>query len=136
MTAFAWTLPYQDALRSDPEYLLERIQFATETITARFYKIAFVEAMPNAIEHRALCVALSDLRVLRTSFLHSRRCQSNRFSSLNLPLSRRGESTASEGGYAEFLFQARHKIQNKFRIDYLSFRVEFDEFGRGGIRHH
>lgn len=75
MAPLGWTAHYQDALRSEPENLLERIQIATQSIVSRLYRVAFHETTPNATEYRALCLALSDLRVLRASFVHSRPVQ-------------------------------------------------------------
>jgi hypothetical protein len=69
MAAFAWKIPYEDALRSEPEDLLDRIQTATMSIIDRFHTIALAESTIHLGEHRALCLALSDLRVLRIAFL-------------------------------------------------------------------
>ena len=70
LTAFAWTTFYEEALRSEPEYLLERIQTAAQSMIGRFREIGLDDPKIHANEHSALCLALSDLRVLRTAFSH------------------------------------------------------------------
>jgi hypothetical protein len=71
MAAFAWKILYEEALGSDPEDLLGRIQIATMSIIDRFRAIALAESTIHVNEHRALCLALSDLRALRIAFSHS-----------------------------------------------------------------
>ena len=69
MAEYAWKILYEDALRSDSGDLLDRIQTATMSMIERFHTIALAKSTINVNEHRALCLALSDLRVLRTAFL-------------------------------------------------------------------
>lgn len=71
MARAAWAILYEDALRSEPQDLLERVQTATESIIDRLRQIGLAETTIHANEHRALCLALSDLRVLRVAFSHS-----------------------------------------------------------------
>ena len=72
MPAFTWTIPYEQALRSGPEDLLDRIQTARMSILDRLHTTGFAESETHLNEYRALCLALSDLRVLRIAFSHSR----------------------------------------------------------------
>lgn len=67
-----WTMLYAEALRSDPEELSDRIRIATESIIGRMRTIGAVGSQVHRGEHRALCLALSDLQVLRIAFSHSR----------------------------------------------------------------
>lgn len=60
MTAFAWTILYEEALRSDPEDLLERIQTAAQSIIDRLQTLGLANPQTHLNEHRALCLALSD----------------------------------------------------------------------------
>ena len=71
MKPFNWSILYQDALRSEPENLLEQIRSATQCIIDRLHRMTFHETQLNVTEHRSLCLALSDLRVVRVSFVHS-----------------------------------------------------------------
>ena len=68
-----WTVHYEEALRSEPEFLLERIQTAAQSIVGRLKTIRRGDPTTHGNEHRALCLALSDLRVLRIAFSRSKR---------------------------------------------------------------
>lgn len=62
---------YEETLRSEPEDLLDRIRTATELIIDRFREIGLADPRIYSNEHRALCLALSDLRALRIAVSHS-----------------------------------------------------------------
>ena len=67
-----WTMLYEEALQSEPEELIERIRIAIASITNRMRTIGAAESKIHPGEHRALCLALSDLHVLRIAFSRSR----------------------------------------------------------------
>lgn len=71
MATGAWVTLYEETLRSEPEDLLDRIRTATELIIDRFREIGLADPRIYSNEHRALCLALSDLRALRIAFSHS-----------------------------------------------------------------
>jgi|SRR5215469_11377564 len=71
MATRPWVTLYEETLRSEPEDLLERIRTATELIIDRFREIGLADPRIYSNEHRALCLALSDLRALRMAFSHS-----------------------------------------------------------------
>ena len=72
MATRAWVTLYEETLQSEPEDLLERIRTATELIIERFREIGLADPRIYSTEHRALCLALSDLRALRIAFSHSK----------------------------------------------------------------
>jgi hypothetical protein len=71
MATSAWLTLYEETLWSEPEDLLERIQTATGLIIERFREIGLADPRTYSNEHRALCLALSDLRALRIAFSHA-----------------------------------------------------------------
>lgn len=67
----AWKLLYDRAIRSEPENLLQTTSLAMQAIFERLRLIGFVDLSVMGLrtrEHRALCLALSDLFVLQTAF--------------------------------------------------------------------
>jgi hypothetical protein len=71
MPILSWETLYNKALQSEPNGLLDAHRIAVEAIFQRLFFLDF-GAIPltvaNTREKRALYLALSDLRVLRTAF--------------------------------------------------------------------
>jgi hypothetical protein len=71
MAILSWEILYNKALQSEPNGLLESHRIAVKAIFQRLFFLDF-GAIPltvaNFREKRALYLALSDLRVLRTAF--------------------------------------------------------------------
>ena len=72
MATGSWEILYNTALQSEPESLLDAHRVAVDAILRRLIFLTFHDmsvTAANAREKRALCLALSDLRVLRTAFI-------------------------------------------------------------------
>jgi hypothetical protein len=75
MAVLPWEILYSKALQSESEGLLEAHRIAVEAMLQRLYILTFEDRPVMAArtrEKRALCTALSDLRVLRAAFKGSR----------------------------------------------------------------
>jgi hypothetical protein len=67
----SWKVLYNSALQSEPESLLDAHQIAVDAILQRIMFLTFGDrtvTVAKIREQRALYIALSDLRVLRTAF--------------------------------------------------------------------
>ena len=70
MATPTWATLYQEALHSEPEDLLDRMGNAAQSIVDRMHKIGGAASRLHRSEFRALCLALSDLHILRISHSH------------------------------------------------------------------
>jgi hypothetical protein len=71
VTIDSWKILYNRALQSESETLLDANRMAVDAILQRMMFLTFGDmstTMTKTREQRALCIALSDLRVLRTAF--------------------------------------------------------------------
>jgi hypothetical protein len=70
LTESSWTIVYKEALSAGPDNFLSGIHAAGEAIHARLRTLFRPSTEADVRELRELCVALSDLYVLKTSFQH------------------------------------------------------------------